>query len=158
METVGNNWLKLFEILNESQQRWLAGLLALEIGRGGVTEVSNAFKISNTTTIKGKKEINQFDKLPTDRIRAGGGGRKHSHDNKLLMANLERILDESTGGDPMNSIQWTCKSVRTIAEELTENGFTIDHTTVYKLIKEMGYSLQVNKKALSRENNPNRDQ
>lgn len=122
---MGQNWVKFNSTLNESQKRWLAGLLALELGRGGVKKVSETLEVSQTTVIKGKREINEFDELPTERIRANGGGRKNSHDNKQLIANLEKILDESTGGDPMSAITWTCKSVRTIANELSENGFNI---------------------------------
>ena len=57
----------------------------------------------------------------------------------------------------MTLIRWTGKSVRKIAEQLSKNGHLIGHHTIHNLLMEMGYSLQSNRKSLSRENNPNRD-
>ena len=64
---------------------------------------------------------------------------------------------ETTGGDPMSAIRWTCKSVRKISDELFKKGHDVSSSTIHRLLKEMGYSLQSNKKSLSRENNPDRD-
>ena len=87
-----------------------------------------------------------------------GGGRKNIQltDEKLLQ-NIKNILEQTTAGDPMSSIKWTCKSVRKMTEELSKQGHSISYRTTYNLLKEMGYSLQSNKKSLSRENNPDRD-
>ncbi len=86
MKNINANWLKFEKTLSESQKRWLARLLAMEIGYGGVNEVAEAMKISPTTVIKGKKEVTGQMDLSTDRIRNVGGGRKNSLDNNKLIS------------------------------------------------------------------------
>jgi hypothetical protein len=43
---------------------------------------------------------------------------------------------------------WTCVSTRNLAAALQQKGFTVSHKLVGRLLTEMGYSLQVNKKSL----------
>ena len=157
MKELNKDWLKLFPTLNESQRRWLSGILASEIGYGGIDAVSSATGISKTTIIKGKKEVKNSKKLSSEKIRETGGGRKSSFENSGLLQSVEAILMKTTVGDPMSTIRWTCKSVRNMAEELSRKGHQVNHATVYRILKEMDYSLQGNRKSLSRENNPNRD-
>ncbi len=157
MKNINANWLKFEKTLSESQKRWLAGLLAMEIGYGEVNEVAEAMKISSTTVIKGKKEVTGQMDLSTDRIRNVGGGRKNSLDNNKLIKSLDDILFKSTGGDPMSALIWTSKSCRIIAEYLSKSGHVKDHSTVHRLLQAKGYSLQSNRKELSRENNPDRN-
>lgn len=156
---ISEEWLALFWTLNESQKRWSAGIKSLEIGYGGVSKVSQATGLSRTTITQGLKDIKskKIESAP-DRIRSKGGGRKASstNDNKLKKS-IESILSETTAGDPMSFIKWTCKSVRNIADQLNDNGHDVSYRTVHRLLIEMGYSLQTNRKSLSRENNPDRD-
>ena len=159
MEKVGKEWLKIFSTFSEAQKRWVAGIISSEIGHGGVNTVSSATGLSKTTIIKGKKEVKSSKgPLSLERIRNEGGGRKklYSSDNTLIR-DISAILDETTAGDPMSTIRWTGKSVRKISEELSKRGHSVCPRTVYSLLKEMDYSLQSNKKSLSRENNPERD-
>ena len=154
-----NEWLRVFPTLNEAQKRWVGGILSSEIGFGGVDIVSRATGLSKTTIIKGKKEVKNSKKpFSSEQVRSFGGGRKNIQltDEKLLQ-NIKNILEQTTAGDPMSSIKWTCKSVRKMTEELSKQGHSISYRTTYNLLKEMGYSLQSNKKSLSRENNPDRD-
>ena len=157
MERVSKDWLKVLATLNEAQRRWVAGILASEIGYGGVEIVSAATGISRPTIIKGKKEVKSSKKLLLDRSRDAGGGRKSISSDKNLLRDLEAILEESTGGDPMSPIRWTYKSVRKIQEELTKQGHNVGHMTIHGILRHMDYSLQGNRKSLSRESNPNRD-
>lgn len=157
MEGVSKEWLKVLSTLSESQKRWVAANLALEIGYGGVDIVSNATGMSKTTIIKGKREVKSSRKLLSERVRIEGGGRKGAALDKNLLKDIDLILKETTGGDPMSAIRWTCRSVRKITEELSKKGHDIHRATVYNLLRDMGYSLQSNKKSLSKESNPNRD-
>ncbi len=157
---ISEEWLALFGILPESQKRWIAAVKSMEIGYGGVSMVNRATGLSRTTITQGTKEVKNLDGvgLPQTRIRQEGGGRKSStaKDEKLNRS-IEKILTETTAGDPMSSIRWTCKSVRNIAKQLCKDGHDDSYRTVHRLLVEMGYSLQSNRKALSRENDPNRD-
>ena len=108
MEKVSKDWLKLLPTLNEAQKRWLAGILASEIGYGGVGILSVATNISKTTIIKGKKEVKASKLSLSLDIRKKGGGRKGHTSDKELIKEIEKILAEITGGDPMSPIKWTC--------------------------------------------------
>lgn len=152
-------WLKVFRTLSEPQKRWLAGVKSSELGYGGISKVSRITNLSRTTITQGINEIKGSKELPiSDRSRREGGGRKLSTDfDDKLAKNLEKILLETTAGDPMSTIRWTCKSVRKIAEQLGKMGSNVSYRTVHRLLTEMGYSLQSNRKSLSQENNPERD-
>ncbi len=152
------NWLKLFNILPENQKRWLAAQRAIEIGHGGISVISQLTGMSRTTITKGIKEIEQQKTLKNDIGRAKGGGRKAIKDcNDDLMAELEKIMDDSTSGDPMRALKWTCKSTRNIAEELSNKGFPISYKSVYNLLADQDYTLQGNKKTLGNCNTDERD-
>ena len=152
------DWLKVFPTFNESQKRWVAGILASEIGFGGLDIISKLTGMSKTTIIKGKREVkNSSGSLSLERVRITGGGRKAASISSNLQKDIESILLETTGGEPMSAIRWTCKSVRKIEGELQKKGHNISYTTVHNILREKGYSLQSNRKSLSRENNPDRD-
>ncbi len=158
-DDISEGWLTLFNTLSESQKRWYAAVKSFELGYGGVSKVSRAKGLSRTTVTQGVKEIKskKLDRAE-DRIRAKGAGRKTSVDSdKNLKRSIESILSETTAGDPMSTIKWTCKSVRNIAEQLCRENHEVSHSTVHRLLVDMGYSLQSNRKSLSRENNPDRD-
>lgn len=158
-DDISEGWLRLFNTLSESQKRWYAAVKSFELGYGGVSKVSRATGLSRTTVTQGVKEIKskKLDRAE-DRIRAKGAGRKTSVDSdKNLKRSIENILSETTAGDPMSTIKWTCKSVRNIAEQLCRENHEVSHSTVHRLLVDMGYSLQSNRKSLSRENNPDRD-
>jgi hypothetical protein len=62
-----------------------------------------------------------------------------------------------TRGDPESPLLWTCKSVRKLSHELNRMGHKISHNLVAELLKEMGYSLQANKKTLEGTSHPDRN-
>jgi len=156
-EFIKTGWKKVYDTLNESQKRWFAAQRANEIGHGGISQVSKICGLSRTTITKGAKEL-AFNALETDKVRKSGGGRKKlAASNKKILNAVESIVDETSAGDPMTMLKWTCKSTRSIAGSLNSQGFNITHGTVSKILKEQGYSLQSNKKMLSDKNHPDRD-
>lgn len=163
METreISNEWVRGFNSLNESQKRWFAAIKSQELGYGGISKVSRTTGLSRTTITQGYKEIKgkKLEKGGEERQRKEGAGRKQliSSDPKLVHA-IEDILEESSAGDPMSKLKWTCKSTRNIAEILSKKGFTISNVTVMHLLKQQGYSLQSNKKMLPGKNHPDRDE
>jgi len=66
--------------LNEMQRRHWAAVEAQQLGRGGITIVSQALRISPNTIRKGIHELESSGGAPasvtTTRIRKPGGGRK----------------------------------------------------------------------------------
>jgi transposase len=158
--TICDEWLAVFRMLSEPEKRWFAAVKAVEIGYGGISAVNSVTGLSRTTITQGIKEVKNRNKvaLSTTRMRKKGAGRKLlSVTDKQLKIDLEYILSETTAGDPMSPLKWTCKSVRNIAEQLYNEGHDISYRSVHRQLIEMGYSLQSNRKSLSRENNPDRD-
>ncbi|MCP4337358.1 MAG: ISAzo13 family transposase [Desulfobulbaceae bacterium] len=96
--------------------------------------------------------------LPATRIRKVGGGRKASvkQDKKLRIA-LEKLVEPSTLGDPESPLRWTCKSLRQLESELRAQGFSVSHTSIGKMLKGIGYSLQGNQKTLEGSKHPDRN-
>ena len=159
MDQISREWLKFFQTLNESQKRWFAAVKSLELGRCGISLVSQATGLSRTTITKGVKEIKSSKKnLESERVRSIGGGRHTliDSDSKLLN-DLEEILSETTAGDPMSFIRWTGLSVRKISERLSKKGHPVSRSTIHRLLEYQGYSLQSNRKSLSRADDPDRD-
>ena len=143
--------------LNERAKRLVCAADAIAFGFGGVSMISKASGISRVTITKGKKEIYE-EPLPEDRIRKAGAGRKNIYkNNPEIEKKLETIIDPVTRGDPMSPLRWTCKSTREIAANLKKQGNKISHRTAGKILSQMGYSLQSNRKTKEGKDHPSRD-
>lgn len=152
--------LKMLDSLSEAQSRWYVATKAIEYGYGGIREMSRLTGMSQTTIIKGIKEVKSRKKLGAgERVRGPGGGRKSlAEKDSVLSGALERILEENTAGDPMKWLKWTTKSEHTIAEALNRQGHAISYRTVGRMLHALGYSLQSNRKGLEGVSPPGRDE
>ncbi|MCT9084817.1 ISAzo13 family transposase [Streptomyces fulvoviolaceus] len=145
--------------LNERQRRLLLAAEARELGHGGIRAVSRAAGVSETTVRKGIAELaDEPSPFPGGRIRRPGGGRKNAaaKDPGLLPA-LLALVEPDERGDPMSPLRWTTKSLRHLADELTKQGHRVSATTVGKLLRQNGFSLQGNAKTLEGNQHPDRD-
>lgn len=146
-------------ILDERQRRLYAAVEAKVLGHGGVKRVSEATGVARGSIMAGLKELKDPEnRLPQGRVRRSGGGRKRlvDRDPGLLVA-LEGLVDPAARGDPQSPLRWTCKSLQQLARELGEQGHRISHVSVGILLKELGYSLQGNRKTLEGTDHPDRD-
>ena len=146
-------------ILDERQRRLYAAVEAKVLGHGGVKRVSEATGVARGSIMAGLKELKDPEnRLPQGRVRRSGGGRKRlvDRDPDLLVA-LEGLVDPAARGDPQSPLRWTCKSLKQLARELSEQGHRISHVSVGILLKELGYSLQGNRKTLEGTDHPDRD-
>src|SRR5215469_14974547 len=154
-------WLKVLSTLNEFQARLFVADKALDLGRGGVSWLSQLTGMSRTTITKAVQELHSGKGLcvpPEGGARQPGGGRKKLEQiDPRLQQDLRRIVEESTAGDPMSLLRWTRKSTRTIAQELNRLGHPIQADTVRRLLEDMDYSLQVNRKVKEGPQHPDRD-
>ncbi len=73
------------------------------------------------------------------------------------MAALRALVEPDARGDPGSPLQWTTKSVRTLAGELAGAGHKVSPPTVARLLKDEGFSLQSNVKTLEGARHPDRD-
>jgi hypothetical protein len=71
---------------------------------------------------------------------------------------LEELLADATAGDPISGLKWTRKTLRKLSRQLRYKGFKVGRTTVARLLRLGRYTLRVNRKRLSRRQDPQRDQ
>jgi hypothetical protein len=154
-------WLRVLSTLNEFQARLFLANQALDQGRGGISRLSALAGMSRTTLTKAASELNSRRRLGPGgegRIRAAGAGRRRVEEaDKQLRAELTRIVEQTTAGDPMSAVRWTNKSTEAIAAELTRRGHPVSDKTVARMLAEMGYSLQLNRKEKEGPQHPDRD-
>ncbi len=77
--------------------------------------------------------------------------------DSAILTDLQVLVDSSTRGDPQSPLCWTSKSVRRVAEELSERGHAVSHQTVAALLDDLGYSLQANRKTKEGQDHADRD-
>jgi transposase len=154
-------WLRVLGTLNESQARLFVAEKALELGRGGISRLSELTGMSRPTIYKGAAQLRRKGQVlsaQAGRIRRSGAGRKRVEEvAPALKRELTRIVEETTAGDPMSLLKWTAKSTRAIAEELTRRGHAVSGVTVGRCLHDMDYSLQANVKSLEGAQHPDRD-
>jgi transposase len=147
--------------LDERLRRLLSAAEAKVIGHGGITAVAEATGVSRRAIHAGLKELESpqpVDVSATSRIRRPGAGRKTVIEvDTTLESDLESLIEPVTRGDPESALRWTCKSLRTLADELVKMGHKVSHTHVGKLLTKLGYSLQGNKKTLEGSGHPDRN-
>ena len=144
--------------LTERQRRVWLGSEARELGSGGVGLVADAVAVSRDTVRRGRTELDDPEPLPVGRSRGPGGGRKRAEDHDPdLPAALDKLVDPDSRGDPMTPLRWTCKSLRSLADQLRTQGHQVSPTLVQRLLHEAGYSLQTNSTTLEGKQHPDRD-
>jgi Rhodopirellula transposase DDE domain len=151
--TVQEKYRSLAPIMDERMCRRWAASEARAVGWGGIALVTRATGLSPVTIRQGLAELKALGTDPaaetagSPRVRRPGGGRKRlSHADRTLRQDLEALVDPTTRGDPQSPLRWTCKSTRNLAEALAGQGHPVSHQTVARLLQEMDYSLQVNRK------------
>lgn len=158
VDWIREKYVDLKSELGERGRRHWAAVEARSLGWGGITAVAEATGMSDRTIRNGLKELGQSRTLAPGRQRkAGGGRRSRSTEQASLLEALEQMLAPSTRGDPSNPLRWTCKSTRKLATELQGQGYEVGATTVRHLLKDLGYSLQGNRKTLEGKQHPDRD-
>lgn len=167
IESLRTKFESLMPYMDEKLRRLWAASEAATLGKKGVKIVSFATGLSPKTIRNGIKELqtpladlSQAPKKSENpkRSRKNGGGRKKLSETDLtLIEDLEKLIDPSTRGDPQSLLCWTSKSTSKLADALKQIGHQISPRTVAKLLIELGYSLQSNRKSLKEKTAPDRD-
>ena len=161
-QRIADKFQSLVALMDERMRRQWAAAEARAYGWGGVDAVSCATGLSPHTIRKGGRELELRSACPDapfpGRLRAPGAGRKccTEADRELAVA-LERLVDPVTRGDPQSPLRWTCKSTTQLALELTRQGHPISPSSVGRLLKAAGYSLQSNRKTKEGGHHPDRN-
>ena len=159
LAAVRQRFAALEPVIDERTRRLLVAAESSAWGPGGISIVSQATGVSRQVIRQGLRELKETPVPPAGRIRRVGGGRKKSKEkDPSLVADLERLVEPLTRGDPESSLRWTCKSVRNLADELKRQGHKISYPVVAELLHELGYSLQSNRKTKEGSTHPDRNQ
>jgi transposase len=153
-------WEHVRGCLDERARRRWAATEAQEIGYGGIMVVSRATGMARSTIGIGLKELRSRDN-PRDLVhvrRRGSGRKKHEVMYPRLVEELEKLVNPATRGDPESRLCWTSKSLRKLAHEVVERlDMWVCATTVGRILKERGYSLQAPNKTTEGRQHPDRD-
>ena len=159
-ETIRRRYALFSPWLTERTLRLWAGTEATIAGRGGVRTVAAASGLAINTVRRGVVEVQSqpSDSSKDARVRRQGGGRKTlvQRQPELLVA-LEKLVTPYPRGDPMRPLLWTCKSVRHLAEQLSQDGYSISPAKTAELLHQLGYSLQSHRKRDEGASHPDRD-
>jgi hypothetical protein len=132
-------------VLDERRRRLWAAAEALILGTGGIPLVSGVTGLSRTTIRAGIKELRSPDVRLADpsregRVRRPGAGRRSIvQSDETLEADLETLL-ESSQEEIVRPLAWTCKSLRTLANELAIKGHQVSYRTLGNLFHRTGYA------------------
>lgn len=97
--------------------------------------------------------------IQASRIRKPGAGRKNIEEGQPGITDaLLRLVNGHSFGNPETPLQWTTKSLRNLADELSAEGFHISYVKVGQLLESKGFSLQINHKMMQvGKQSPDRD-
>lgn len=164
IDKVRHKYEVLAPLLHEQARRLWAACEARALGRGGISLVAVATGLSRSTIHAGIGDIqppapghHQAASEP-DRVRRPGGGRpRRTQQDTRLFHDMKQLVDSATRGDPMSALLWTCKSTRNLRDALLGMGHQVSHQTVARLLTDLGYSLQANRKTLEGKDHPDRN-
>jgi hypothetical protein len=142
---------------DERGRRVFAASEARAAGRGGLAAVSAITGLARSTIGRGVKDL-EAEPPPRGRVRREGGGpRPLSERDPTLLADLERLVEPATRGDPERPLLWVSKSLDKLALALADMGHAISPNSVRKLLTELGFSRQANRKAAEGASHPDRN-
>ncbi len=160
VEGIRRKFMALTPLMDERTRRHWAASEARELAWGGVSWVSKATGLSRTTIAAGMEELKTLTGgfESNARLRKPGAGRKSlDHHDPDLWAALDALVEPVTRGDPETPLRWTCKSTRRLAEELSRQQHPLSPGTVARMLRDLGYSLQANRKTHEGESHPDRN-
>jgi transposase len=149
--------------LTERSRRLFAGSEALSFGYGGIAAVSSATELSVMVVRLGLAECQAIESgiaptLEPHQSRQPGGGRKKLTEKyPELLPTLKKVVESTTRGDPESPLLWTARSQRNLVEVLESKGYRISKHSLANLLKELGYSLQGNRKKQEGAQHPERN-
>jgi len=138
----------LLSTLDERQRRLYAGLESQQLGYGGDRQVALITGLSVHTIAKGRRELAQL-RLDTRIRRPGAGQPAIEKTDPTILHALEQLLEDATAGDPQSSLKWKRPSLRHLQDALLPD-HVVSASTLRRLLRDLGYSLKVNRKVLGK--------
>jgi Rhodopirellula transposase DDE domain len=158
-ERIAERYGQVAGTLDERGRRAAAAAEALAWGWGGISAVARATGLAPQTIRLGLKELRgEVPSAGPGRVRRPGGGRKKTAErDPTVRADLERLVEPTTRGDPESPLRWTCKSLRKLAAALGDAGHRVSHQWVAEALHDLCYRLQGNRKTREGGTNPDRE-
>jgi transposase len=162
LTAINRRFMAVRDALDERSRRLVAAAESLAVGWGGISAVARATGMARQVIAHGIQELAEYPKTdprhsPARSRRPGGGRKKVTELDATLLSDLERLVDPVTRGEPESPLRWTCKSVRRLAEALKQKGHRTSYRMVARLLKQLGYSLQANRKTQEGASHPDRN-
>ncbi len=155
---ISRKYNALVEDLDERGRRRWAATEAESIGYGGIAAVAEATGMSDRTIRSGVRDIREDRTVSPGRQRRVGGGRKSLEAEQPNLAEaVENLVEPTERGDPQSPLRWTCKSLTNLEEELRAQGYVVGRTKISEILRQLGYSLQGNRKTREGKDHPDRD-
>jgi hypothetical protein len=146
------------EFLDERGRRLFAANEALAHGNGGVMATAAATGLARSTITRGIRELRSASNPIGSRVRRPGGGRKSAVTHQPgLPAALEALIEDAIRGDPGSPLRWVSRSLRHLVKALAAQGFKASQRVVAKLLRDLEYSCQSNRKIREGGKHPDRD-
>jgi hypothetical protein len=151
-------WNKLEKHIDEKTKRLLAAAMSLSLGYGGNKVMREITKLNPDTIKLGIEQITGKKTLDDNRIRGKGGGRKAITEvYPELEAELIKLVEANTQGDPESPLLWTSKSLNNLKEALEGKGFIVSIPVISELLSKNDYSMQANKRRFEGSTSENRN-
>jgi len=158
-------YLAIKDGLDERGRRLFVAAEKAAAGRGGTAAVFRATGVARSTIIRGAQELAAVPAASAGparaqrvRVRRAGGGRPRlSRANPAVLDDLRCLVEPATLGDPMRPLLWVSKSREKLAVALRDLSHRVSANTVGKMLAEIGYSRQGNRKAREGSRHPDRD-
>ena len=160
---IRDRYVKLKSSLSERARRLFIANEAIAFGYGGIAAASRATGMAASVIGRGIAEVRAIEDgraetLPASRSRRPGGGRKKTTEkDPSLLPDLKALVESTTRGDLESALLWTARSQRNLVAALKEQGHQTSMKMVSRLLKELGYSLQANRKRLEGAQHPDRN-
>ena len=159
---IESRYRSLSVLMDERMRRQWAAAESRAYGWGGVRAVGSVIGMSPNTIRKGLEELAVRDENPQAPVepglrRAGAGRKRHTETDPQLLQALESLVEPTTRGDPESPLRWTLKSTTELAQELTRQKHPVSPRTVGRLLNDLEYSLQGNRKTLEGSSHPDRN-
>lgn len=156
-QAIGRRWDADGSKRDERGRRLFAASETRAAGWGGLVAVSEISGLARSTIERGLKDLDG-PALSAGRMRRDGGGpRPLTKRDPTLLDDLRRLVEPVTLGDPVRPLLWVSKSLDKLAASLTGMGHSISPNSVRKLLCELGFSRQANRKAEEGSRHPDRN-
>jgi hypothetical protein len=157
MQAIRQRWNADGSKRDERGRRLFAASEVRAAGWGGLAAVSGITGLARSTIERGLKDLDAPPLAPGQVRREGGGPRPLIERDATLLEDLKRLVEPATLGDPVRPLLWVSKSLDKLASTLAAMGHSISPNSVRKLLTEIGFSRQVNRKAVEGASHPDRN-